>query len=258
MQEEATVRELSDFLLDFAATLMGAGAHTSRVVRNVTRIAQSQGYAVEMTIFQKHITMNILHRKDDSIRRTSLRAIPAAAFNFDTISRLSTLSWKAHDSGLSLRELKKEYAAIVNTPRLSRWWVLLLVCCANASFCRLFGGDPTAMGLVFVATAVGFFLRQTMTARHVNHMAVIIVSAFAASMVAGTGVLLELGSTPETALGTSVLFLIPGIPLINSIFDLLEGYVLVGISRAVNTCIMIVCISLGLLATLLILKLNLP
>ena len=63
-------------------------------------------------------------------------------------------------------------------------------------------------------------------------------------------------TTPETALGTSVLFLIPGVPLINSIFDLLEGHVLVGISRAVNALILIVCIALGLSATLLILGLD--
>lgn len=64
------------------------------------------------------------------------------------------------------------------------------------------------------------------------------------------------GTTPETALGTSVLFLIPGVPLINSIFDLLEGHVLVGISRAVNALILIVCIALGLSVTLLILGLD--
>lgn len=255
--EEITVRELSNFLLDFATTLMGAGVHTSRVVRNVSRIAESFGYVVEMTIFQKHVTMNILHRQDDSIRRTSVRTIPAAAFNFNTISKLSSLSWQAHDDRLSLKELKKAYAEIVAEPRLSRWWVLLLVSLANASFCRLFGGDPTAMGLVFAATLVGFFVRQEMTARHINHMAVFVVSAFVASMITGIGVWQHLGTTPQTALGTSVLFLIPGVPLINSILDLLEGHILVGISRAVNACILIICISLGLLATLLILRLNL-
>lgn len=54
-----SVRELANFLLDLSRTLMGAGAHTSRVVRNVTRIAESFGYKVEMTIFQMHITMTI-------------------------------------------------------------------------------------------------------------------------------------------------------------------------------------------------------
>ena len=62
-----------------------------------------------------------------------------------------------------------------------------------------------------------------------------------------------MGETPQIALGASVLFLIPGVPLINSIIDLLEGYVLIGISRAVNALTLIICIALGLSATLLIL-----
>ncbi len=247
------VRELSNFLLDYATTLMGAGVHTSRVVRNVNRIAGSFGYETEMTIFQRHVTLHILQRQDDSVRRTSLRTIRPAGFNFEIISNLSTLSWQVHDNHLTMYELREKFNAIVTKPRISRWWVLWLVSFANAAFCRLFGGDAWAMGLVFVATFVGFLLRQEMSFRHINHLAVFTLSSFVASMVASLGVWASLGETPQIALGASVLFLIPGVPLINSIIDLLEGYVLIGISRAVNALTLIICIALGLSATLLIL-----
>ncbi|MGL5561832.1 MAG: threonine/serine exporter family protein, partial [Tannerellaceae bacterium] len=52
---------------------------------------------------------------------------------------------------------------------------------------------------------------------------------------------------------TSVLFLVPGVPLINSIMDILEGHVLAGISRMVNATILIICLSIGFLITLLML-----
>ena len=151
-----SVRELANFLLDLSRTLMGAGAHTSRVVRNVTRIAESFGYKVDMTIFQMHITMTIRHAGDDTIRRTSVGKIGPAAFNFDIISQISSLSWEAHDEHLSFRELTEKYERIIRKPRISRWWVLVLVTAANACFCRLFGGDVPAMGLVAAATFVGF------------------------------------------------------------------------------------------------------
>ncbi|MFR6381589.1 MAG: threonine/serine exporter family protein [Odoribacter splanchnicus] len=44
-----------------------------------------------------------------------------------------------------------------------------------------------------------------------------------------------------------------GVPLINSILDILEGHVLVGLSRTINATILIICIALGLSMTLLIL-----
>lgn len=250
--KDTNIQELSNFLLDFATTLMGAGSHTSRVVRNVTRIADSFGYTVDMTIFQRNVTMTVKHVEDHSIRRTYVRRIPAIPLNFRTISELSSLSWEAYDHYLPLEELQKRYVEIATRPSMSRWWVLVLVAFANAAFCRLFGGDLIAMGLVWVATFWGFFVRQELTRRKVNHMLVFIICSFVASLITAIGFRYHWGTTEDVALGTSVLFLIPGVPLINSILDILEGHVLVGFSRAINAAILIICIALGLSMTLLI------
>ena len=252
MQEHSKkIQELSNFLLDYATTLMAVGSHTSRIVKNVTRIAESFGFGVDMTIFQRNITMTVKHSEDYSIRRTYVRRIPAMALNFRTISDLSALSWEAYDHHPGLHELQLRFNTIVNTPRMSRWMVLLLVACANAAFCRLFGGDPIAMGLVWIATLAGFFIRQELTKLQLNHMVIFIICSFIASLTAALGVFCNLGTTQDIALGTSVLFLIPGVPLINSILDILEGHVLVGLSRTINATILIICIALGLSMTLL-------
>ena len=131
MQEHSKkIQELSNFLLDYATTLMAVGSHTSRIVKNVTRIAESFGFGVDMTIFQRNITMTVKHSED---------------YSFRTIADLSALSWQAYVHHPGLHELQLRVNTIVNTPRMSRWMVLLLVACANAAFCRLFGGDPNAM-----------------------------------------------------------------------------------------------------------------
>lgn len=250
---ETDIQELSNFLLDFATTLMGVGSHTSRVVRNVTRIAEAFGYSVDMTIFQKNITMTIKHSEDYSIRRTYVRRIPDLALNFRALSELSSLSWEAYDHYLPLEELRRRYVEIATRPRMSRWYVLFLVAFANAAFCRLFGGDLIAMALVWVATLVGFFVRQELASRKVNHMLMFVVCAFTASMITAVGIRFNWGTTEDIALASSVLFLIPGVPLINSILDILEGHVLIGFARAINASILIICIALGLSMTLLIL-----
>jgi hypothetical protein len=67
-----------------------------------------------------------------------------------------------------------------------------------------------------------------------------------------TGYLFHWGNTPDMALGTSVLYLIPGVPLINSIMDIIDGHVLAGTSRFINACLLIICIAIGLSITLLI------
>ena len=249
------IHEVSDLLLDFAVSLMGAGTHTSRVARNVSRIASSFGYGIDIIIFQKTVMMTITHLEDNNARHTSVKKIKPTALNFSTISELSSLSWEVYDGHLTIDQIREKYNRIINTPRMSRWTVLGLVACANAAFCRLFGGDPVAMAIVFVATLAAFYVRQEMTSRHANHLFVFVVCSFIASMIAGLAAF-TWGvdtATPQIALGTSVLFLIPGVPLINSFIDLLEGYVLAGTSRLINACMLIVAIAMGLSITLLIL-----
>ncbi len=255
MEHKEELIEVTDLLLDVAAALMGAGSHTSRVVKSVSRIAQSYGYEMFITIFQKNMTMMVRKRGDvDSI--TLIRSSKHMALNFNVVSELSALSWRIHDHELTIAEAREEYNEIMSHKRLSRWWVLLLVACANASFCKLFNGDMVSCGLVFVATLLAFFLRQEMMERKANHMLVFVSCSFIASLIAGTAHIFGWGTTPDIALATSVLFLIPGVPLINSLMDVLEGHVLTGISRFINATVLIISISVGFLATLLILGLE--
>lgn len=256
MESRVDIQELSNFLMDYTTSMMAVGVHTARAVRSVSRIAESYGYGVDLTIFQKNLTMTVKHPDDYSIRRTYVKKIPSLAINFQVISELSALSWEAYDHRLSLEELINRYRIVMSEPRMSRWIVLILVSLANTAFCRLFGGDAIAMMLVCGATFVGFLVRQEMMNRHLNHMVVFVISAFIASFIASAGTYFHWGETPEIALASSVLYLIPGVPLINSIIDILGGHVLIGMSRAVNAAILIVCIALGLSVTLLILGLD--
>lgn len=245
------LKELSRFLADYSTCLMGVGVQTSRVVKNTTRIAEAFGFCVDMTIFQKTIIMTV-RDPENTHSYSTVNKIKPLALNFAMNAQLSTLSWEAVDKHLSLEELRMRYQEIVSRPREKDLTVLLLVACANACFCRLFQGDLVSMGIVFVATLAGFYLRQVLMKRHWNHLAVFILSAFVASMIGSCGYLFSLGATPEVALGTSVLYLIPGVPLINSIMDIIDGHVLAGVSRFINAVLLVICIAIGLSVTLLI------
>lgn len=249
------IDEVSDFLLDYATTLMGSGSHTARIIRSVCRIAEAKGYEANLSIFQKTITMMIKDpRTGESL--TGIRRIRPMALNFRIVSELSSLSWEAYDKSLHLADLKRKFDKIVAAPRMSRWIVLFLVACANASFCMLFGGDLIAIGLVFAGTLLAFYVRQEMMNVHANHFLVFLVASVISSMVTALGIIYNLGETPQIALATSVLFLIPGVPLINAIMDILEGFVLVGLSRFMNAIMLIICLSVGLFITLSVLGIN--
>ena len=248
MQHTDQIQALSEFLLEYATTLMGAGVHTNRAVRNISRIAAAYGYSADMTIFQRNITMSLICKDDETLRRTSVRKLKPLAFNLNLIQQLSELSWLPVDNNVSIAEMEQAFRSMVRTKRFSRWTDLLLVSVGNAAFCRLFNGDLWAM--------LGFLAKQQLTRLKYNPLGVIILSAFTASMAAACAVLFQIGSTPQIALAASVLFLVPGVQMINSIMDLMHGHILMGISRGIHSIMMIACIAIGLSATMLIVGVN--
>ena len=158
MKTKEELREIIDFIADYATYLLGSGVHTSRVIRNSRRIGSSQGVDVQMSTFQKSI---ILTARDveggESL--TSVVSIPALPISFERNADLSALSWDAADTPLSMEEIRERYEAAKNKPRIDPIFVLLTVGLANASFCRLFGGDWMSMGIVFTSTMVGFAVK---------------------------------------------------------------------------------------------------
>lgn len=247
--------EVNDFLRAFSAALLAVGSQTARVDRNAARIARAFGYAVDLAIFPKHLMISV-SSMDGKDRRTSVGSIKSGAPDFQKLADLNALGWRIVDERLSIAQAWECFNAILNGPRVHPARLRFLVACANAAFCRLFGGDAAAMGLVFGATLIGFFLRQLLVRWGVDGKITFFLCAFAASLLASPGVIFRWGATPETALASSVLFLIPGIPLINAMLDIGDGHVLMGFARAMVASMLIICIALGLALTLMILGVN--
>ena len=123
---------------------------------------------------------------------------------------------------------------------------------SNACFCALFGGDLFACLLVALDTAAGFYLRKFLIGRGLNHYVAITLAAISIAIPA-LGI--YLGCPTETgsmALATSVLYLIPGVPLINGIIDIVEGHTLSGTSRLIHGALIIHSIACGMAITLFI------
>ena len=181
-----TQQELCDilgFIAEYATYQLGSGVHTSRAVRNSRRIGEALGVDVQLSSFQKSTILTVLDLGSGE-SATRVVAIPSLPISFERNSDLSALSWDALDEGLSLDEIRSRYRTLVDKPRMDPIFTLVFVGLANASFCKLFGGDWTAVGIVFTATLVGFAVKQRMQAHAVNHFLVFACSAFVASLCA--------------------------------------------------------------------------
>ena len=255
-----------DFLLRYATTQTSVGVQTNRIVVNTTRIAHAYGYEPTIMTFQRNMTMTLSPVLGDG--RHSYRPLDAhpvsgmlqhrhGPLNFFFNAELSRLSWYTYDNHPSLDELEERFQKIVNTPPMNRWLVLYLISQANMAFCLLFGGDLVSGLFLFLGTFCGFLLRQELNRRHVYHYLTVVLSAFVASFVVGLGAKFGYEEFPKIALSASVLYLIPGVPFINGMMDVLDGYILNGISRLLTAVMIVVSITVGLSVTLMSLGLSL-
>lgn len=255
--EKESPREIAELLLDFADSLLGAGAQTSRVLRNVCRLAESFGYDVHLLVFPRTLMMTLSRGNAEPL--TVVRKTSPAALNFRVLSELRILTWDVFKNGLSPAACRSRYEKILKeTPRFSGLPLWAFVALANASFCYLLGGYQLPNGgvrsglVVFAGTFLGFVVRAVLTKKHVNHLIVFALSAFVASFVAGVCAH-ELQFHTDLAVSTSVLFLVPGVPLLNGVVDLMDGHVLAGFSRIVNATCLVLAMTLGLILTVVLL-----
>ena len=218
-----TASRLCSFLSRYAAAMLGCGATCIRLTRNVDRIAAVMGMKVEIAIMPRHIHLSVINPDTGELLTT-----------IESMSKCG-ISFISHDSQNPVA-------------------VLLLAALANASFCRLFGGDTVAMAVVFIATAAGYYIKQLMLAKRCDLKVTVFVCAFVSSVIAATDSLFALGGTPSIAIATSALYLVPGIPFLNSFSDMLYRHYICSFSRFLDATVITCCMSAGLCLGMLLMK----
>lgn len=237
--------EMCAFLADYSSALFTSASTCIRLEKNVTRIAEAYGMTVEITILPRHIHLTV-HDKEFHECVTAITSIGEGPISFDLNTRLSKLSWQIADGKICFEEARDVFHRLVNVSYKNLFNLPFIVSCANASFCRLFGGDWIAMAVVFVATFLGYYLKIFLSEKKVDYRLTVVACAFLSSVLAAGDGLFGLSTTPDIAVATSVLYLVPGIPFINSFSDMLDRHYICAFGRLMNALVLTFCLSFGL------------
>ncbi|MEO6546990.1 MAG: threonine/serine exporter family protein [Ferruginibacter sp.] len=254
-QQNNAAKEFGSILLDVGVYLLSSGASVSRIRITIRRLASAFGYAAQISVAPKSISLT-LNKEEDLPMFNGMRTTPGQGVNFKTVSGISRLSWVATEKELTLIELREELNRLISLPHYPRLIVLLSVSLAGAAFCFTFGGKLLEMVITFGATFCGLFVRQEAIKHKFNPYICVFIGSLVASLFAGAFVKAGLNINFEHAFATSVLFLIPGVPLINCYTDLIDGNILNGVVRGINALMIALAIALGLLSAMLIYNLK--
>lgn len=253
--EARNAAEVCEFISEYAVFLFGCGATCIRMERNIIRMAEHLGMRIAFAVMPRHIHITIF---DDSNHdtATSIAAIQPLPISFDKIARLSKLSWQFADGQLSFHECWHKFREIKKINNADFRKTLVLISLANTAFCKIFGGDLWAMAIVFCVTFIGFFIKRVLSQIKLDARLIVTVCSFVSATLAAVGAILLPGTTPSVAVGTSVLYLVPGIPFINSFCDMIDRHYICAFGRVMNAIVLLACLSLGLCCGMYITKMG--
>ena len=262
-QEDSLNRRL-DLLLRTGCLLMESAADTSRTMRTMKRMAAYLGLPFQ----QLHISIDydvlMVNLSDAERSYTMFRQVEQHGVNLDMVQAVCHLSWEAlrhkyslDTCGLKLEAIRRRHL------NYKPWQVAVGGGLACGGFCIQFGCDWVAFFYAAIAAILGLRLRMYLNSRGSNAYVNIAFSAFVATLTAWlSGILSESSAdgflartclssilhseTPWHPLLACSLFIVPGVPLINFVSDMLSEHTQVGIIRAVNTFTILLAMAFGI------------
>ncbi len=250
-----------DLLLLTGEMLMESGADTTRIMRTLKRVMAFFNFSEDNLQTYVNFNMLMVNWSEKGRTFTKFRRIKKHGIDMTAISRISLLSCKIGNEYYTIDQYEQELKNIKSEARhYTPWQVALGGGLACGGFCIQFGGDWTAFLYSSIAAVVGLRLRLWLNHQNGSNPYInVALSTFGATLMAWLTAYISLSSpisaflppllksvTPWHPLLACALFVVPGVPLINFVSDLIAGHTQTGIIRAINTLVIIFSMAFGI------------
>ena len=259
-----TLRRKLDLLLRTGQILMESSADTSRVKRNMERTAAYLGLPKENLHMNIDYYMLQVNVSDEYHSFSKMQRCDKHVINMLAIQEVSKLSWRAIQKDYSLDKYEEELEKIANGKHYYKDWIIAIGAgLACGGFCIQFGCDWTAFFYASIAAILGNRLRMFLNHSGSKLYANFAVAAFVSTILAWLSSFLSTPTvqaalpeflrpilfteTPWHPLLACALYIVPGVPLINAVNDLLDNHINTGLVRAMNTLLIVIAMSFGIM-----------
>lgn len=242
----AEIGQKAELILTTGQLLMEYGATADRIFRETKRVAAFMGIPAEK--FHLHImyTTLMLNISDENNSHTKFRKCVKHAVDMRIISAVSKLTWRALRDHYTMEEFRGNLQKISTQPRYySPNLVVLAIGIACGAYCILFGGDFYAAAYTAISAMLGRIVLVRCDKVGINPYVSVAFSAFAATTCAYFMHFLPT-ETPWHPIIACALYLVPGIPIINGLTDLLNTFLFCGSARFLRASLIIGGLTFGI------------
>lgn len=242
--------------LEYGKLLMECGARGRVVDACVVDLAKALGVErAETRAGYASLEMTV---QKDAVTSTRMVTVGYHGVNQRLDQALRKLVRRAETTPMTPAEIDAEIARLRHAiPHHPHWLLSIAAGIACAAFARLLGADWYGALVVLFASTVGQTLRTFLRLRKVSVFVNSFVVGMVGSLIGGLGASVIGSTTIATAMLASILMLVPGIPSLNALSDILEGRPTLGSARAITVIVIMVFATTGLWLSSLLLNVGL-
>lgn len=224
--------------------LLSNGAEIFRVQETMERIAASYHmetfhvYAISNGIFACGTENGIPHTAE-------IRHVPLAPVHLGRVAAVNQLSREISEGKHTVPEAFARLKEIESLPFTANWIQIAASGLGSGCFCFLFGGSPIDCVVAFFS---GLMVYLFVLLAGKKQLSKIMSNILASAVAAFCGLFLfqlGIGHNMDRIIIGSIIPLVPGVPLTNSIRDFFNGDYISGTIRLIDTLLIAACIAIG-------------
>jgi uncharacterized membrane protein YjjP (DUF1212 family) len=249
--------EVAHLALQVGRLLLANGDDTNDVQAAVMRFAEAFGGEASVVVNYEALVVTLA--LDGGLRTKVGHRVPAMNVGLGTVAAVDRVLAAVTGGKRDLAWVRAELDALEHAPAFyPRWLVVAAMGLTAASLSRLFGADWGTFGVVWIAGSIGMWLRLALGGRGFNPVFIPFAAALVSGSIGGLGVLTGWAGAPALCLIAPGMIIVPGVPLINGVQDLIRNHESVGLARLAFGALVTVAIAFGLYGAMVITGVDIP
>lgn len=237
-----------DFVTDLSRDMIVSGANIERVELAIYRICEAYGL-IDISVFLLSTDIIVSARSASGRYTSRQRHIPATDIHLERLKRLNRMSFRVTRELPDPEDLHGILEDTVNVKEYPEYIQVGGRLVAMACTCHIFGGSVRDVLCVVLLTVILYYLQKMLTRPSIDKVLTNAISMFVCSTLAIFLVAFGLGENYVVIVITNCMLMMPGIPLVNAVRNILCNNELNGILQFLKVLLEVVAIAVGIVVS---------
>lgn len=237
-------QKLLNTATDVGHFLLENGAEIYRVEESIQRILFAYGVKhVDVFAIPTYITITITTSDDKCYTR--LRRIYSRGTNYTAVEALNDLCRYVCRQTPSLEEIHQRLKEIRRLPTYPIWLQVAAFAAVAWSFTLFFGGNAADSLVAAFCGALIRMVMQQLDRFHTNPFFINLINSALVAVIATLAVQWQLGGHADKIIIGTLMNLVPGVAITNSMRDIIAGDLMAGQVKAMEALLVALALALG-------------